>query len=245
MTELLRHCQSGQVSRDEIAIGPGPPRSRKKLLVSHHRLLQTVESAVKRRGFKIANQVHCRWGEKRQYFGLLELVDADSAIDYGIILGVQNSYEGALQTSLILGHQVQVNDNLTFFEQHVLNPHGAPITEQNLPRLVGKAMTRLVSERRCLDQRIEAFKATEISDRTAHDLMIRALDAEVIRAAQLQDIINEWHMPCHEEFLEHGRSVWRLFNAFTASFNGLWLAAVLQRSRALYGLMPGISPEED
>ena len=245
MTELLRHCQSGHVSRDEIANGPGPPRSRKKSLVSHYQLLQKVESAVKRRGFQIANQVHCEWGGKRQYFGLLELVDADAAIDYSIMLGVQNSYDGALRTSLILGHQVLVNDSLTFFEQHVLNPHEAPLTEQNLPRLVGKAMTRLVSERRCLDERIAAFKATEISDRIAHDVMIRALDADVIRAAQLPDIINEWHMPCHDEFHEYGRSVWRLFNAITPSFNGLWLSALFYRSRSLYGLMPGISPEED
>lgn len=246
MTELLWHCQSVHVSRDEIANEPGPPRSRKqKSLVSHYQLLQKVESAVKRRGFKIANQVHCRWGEKRQYFGLLELVDADAASDYSIMLGVQNSYDGALPTSLILGYQVLVSDSLTFFEQHVLNPHDARLTEQNLPRLVGKAMTRLVSERRCLDQRIAAFKATEISDHIAHDVMIRALDAEVIRAAQLQDVINEWQMPCHDEFYDHGRSVWRLFNAFIAGLNRPWPSDILQRSRVLYDLMPGISPEDD
>lgn len=245
MSELLRRCESVQVARNEIANGPGPPRSRKqKSPVSHYQLLQTVESAVKRRGFKIANQVHCRWGEKRQYFGLLELIDANAASDYSIMLGVQNDYCSALRTSLILGHQVLVNDSLTFFEQHILNPHDAPLTEQNLSRLVGKAMTRLVSERRCLDQRIAAFKATEISDRIAHDVMIRALDAEVIRVSQLTDVINEWQMPCHDEFHEHGRSVWRLFNALTEGVNRLWPSDIFQRSRALYDLMPGISPED-
>jgi hypothetical protein len=213
--------------------------------VSHFQLLQTVESAVRRRKFTITNEAHCLWNDKRQYFGLLELSDTTAASDYSIILGIQNSHDGALPTSLILGHRVLINDHLTFFDQHVLTPHEAPLTEQNLPRLVGKAMTRLMAERQCLDERIAAFKATQISDRTAHDVMIRALDVEMIRAAQLPDIINEWHMPCHDEFHEHGRSVWRLFNALAGSFHGVWLSELLWRSRSLYGLMPGNSLEED
>lgn len=245
MTQLRRHCQSGSVSREIIANGPDPPRTRKKLRVSHFQLLQTVESALARRKFKISNQAHCLWNDKRQYFGLLELSDAHAASDYSIILGIQNSYDGALRTSLILGNQVLVNDNLMFVDQHILNAHDAPLTKQNLPRLVGKALSQLTAERQCLDERIAAFKATEISDRTAHDVMIRALDAELIRAAQLPDIINEWHMPCHDEFHEHGRSVWRLLNAFAGCFRGVWLSELLWRSRSLYGLMPGNSPEED
>ncbi len=43
MTQFRRYCQSGSVSRDIIANGPDPSRSRKKLRVSHLQLLQTVE----------------------------------------------------------------------------------------------------------------------------------------------------------------------------------------------------------
>ena len=138
MTQLRRHCQSGSVSREIIANGPDPPRTRRTRRVSHHLLLQTVESAVTRRKLNISNQAHCLWNDKRQYFGLLELSDSTAASDYSIILGIQNSYDGALPTSLILGHRVLINDNLTFFDQHVLNPHDAPLTDQTCRDWWGK-----------------------------------------------------------------------------------------------------------
>ena len=86
-------------------------------------------------------------------------------------------------------------------------------------------------------QRIDSYKARRIKDSTAHDLVVRAVDSRVIPVTQLPLVLNEWREPSHESFKEDGRSIWRLYNAFTESFKTRSLEMLPKRSQALHGLM--------
>ncbi len=67
--------------------------------------------------------------------------------------------------------------------------------------------------------------------------MVRAVDSRVSPVTQLPTVIKEWREPSHDEFAENGRSVWRLFNAFTERFKSRSLTVLPRRSQALHGLM--------
>ena len=84
------------------------------------------------------------------------------------------------------------------------------------------------------DKRIDAYKATEINDRTAHDLILRGYQAGACGKTQIADIFKQWHKPEHENF--EGRDLWSLQNAFTNVWRGNSLN-VANRSSSLYGVL--------
>jgi hypothetical protein len=109
--------------------------------------------------------------------------------------------------------------------------------ERDLPRVVHTAVGRLADLRGEQDQRITAYKATELEDRAVHDLVVRAIDAAVLPVTQLPNVLAEWRQPRHAEFSEDGKTAWRLLNAFSESWKGRNLAALPRRSQALHGLL--------
>ena len=68
------------------------------------------------------------------------------------------------------------------------------------------------------DERIGGYKLTDLEDRTAHDLVVRAFDVGVCCNRHIPQVLHEWRQPRHEEF--QPRNVWSLFNAFTETLKG-------------------------
>ncbi len=106
-----------------------------------------------------------------------------------------------------------------------------------MPRIVAQAVGYLSEIRFQQDERIDAYKQTRIQDKTANDLLVRAVDCRVIPVTQLPHVLKEWREPSHAEFTEDGRTLWRLFNAFTESFKSRSLERLPRRSRALHRLL--------
>jgi hypothetical protein len=238
MANLLMHCGGRHVSRDDIINAPTPQRTRTWVPVPHHRLLDLVETTIDGQGYRVTSQAHGLWGDHGdRYFGLMELANGYAEDDYGLVLGLRNSHDKTFPASLALGSQVLVCDNLSFFGEVVLTRRHTRFIERDLPWIVAQAVGRLSEMRTQQADRLDAYKQTRIQDRTAHDLMVRAVDTRVIPVTQLPLVLKEWREPSHAEFAENGRSVWRLFNAFTESFKSRSLEVLPRRSQALHGLM--------
>ena len=237
MANLLMHCGGRHVTRDDVANVSTPTRTRSWVPVPHHRLLDLVESTIDGQGYRVTNQAHGLWGDGDRYFGLMELANGHTEDDYGLVLGLRNSHDKTFPASLALGSQVLVCDNLSFFGEVVLTRRHTRFVERDLPGIVAQAVGRLSEMRTQQADRLDAYKQTRIKDRTAHDLMVRAVDARVIPVTQLPMVLKEWRKPSHPEFSENGRSVWRLFNAFTESFKSRSLEMLPRRSQTLHGLM--------
>ena len=240
MANLLMHCGGRHVTRDDVANVSTPTRTRSWVPVPHHRLLDLVESTIEGQGYRVTSQAHGLWGDGDRYFGLMELANGHTEDDYGLVLGLRNSHDKTFPASLALGSQVLVCDNLSFFGEVVLTRRHTRFVERDLPDIVAQAVGRLSEMRTQQADRLDAYKQTRIQDRTAHDLMVRAVDARVIPVTQLPMVLKEWRKPTHPEFTADGRSVWRLFNAFTESFKSRSLEVLPRRSQALHGLMDRI-----
>ena len=237
MTNLLMHCGGSEVTRDEIADAPTPERTNTWVPVAHNRLLELAQSTIEAQGYSVINEAHGLWGGGARYFGLMELVGGDTNDDYSLVLGLRNSHDKTFPASLALGSQVLVCDNLSFFGEVVLTRRHTRFIERDLPGIVAQAVGRLSEMRIQQADRIDAYKQKRIQDRTAHDLMVRAVDSRVIPVTQLPLVLSEWREPSHDAFKEDGRSIWRLYNAFTESFKTRSLEMLPKRSQALHGLM--------
>lgn len=237
MANLLMHCGGREVTRDDIADASTPERTKTWVPVAHNRLLELAQATIESQGYAVTNEAHGLWGEGARYFGLMELADQYPSRDYSLILGLRNSHYKTFLASLALGNQVCVCDNLSFFGEVVLTCQHTRFIERDLPGVVTQAVGRLSKMRTQQADRIDAYKQKRIQDRTAHDLMVRAVDSRVIPVTQLPLVVKEWREPSHDEFTENGRSVWRLFNAVTESFKSRSLEMLPRRSQALHGLL--------
>ncbi|MGC6445363.1 MAG: DUF932 domain-containing protein [Rubripirellula sp.] len=185
MANLLMHCGGREVTRDEITDAPTPERTDTWVPVSHNRLLELAQSTIESQGYSVTNEAHGLWGEGARYFGLMELAGGDGVDDYSLILGLRNSHDKTFPASLALGNQVLVCDNLSFFGEVVLTRRHTRFIERDLPGIVAQAVGRLSDMRTQQADRIDAYKQKRIQDRTAHYLMVRAVDSRVIPVTQL------------------------------------------------------------
>jgi len=185
----------------------------------------------------VVNQAHGLWGGGARYFGLLEVHNGATDRDYGLVVGLRNSHDKSFPAAIALGASVFCCDNLSFSGEVTLARRHTRYIERDLPRVVTTAIGKLVDMRQKQDHRIAQYKATDLIDSQAHDLVVRALDSGVVPATQVPRVLAEWQQPRHRQSVEGGRTAWRLFNGFTEVLKGCNLAVLPRRTRALHGLL--------
>src|SRR5262249_51737104 len=119
-------------------------------------------------------------------------------------------------------------------EVRLARKHTAHV-ERDLPQLIEGAVGRLGDLPRTQESRFTAYKERELSDSTAHDLLIQAMDARVLPVTAIPNVLREWRQKQHPEFRD-GKTAWRLSNAFTEGLKG-HLDALPRRTQALHGLL--------
>jgi len=239
MLNLMLHCGSQSVERTEVESSATPPSTSTWKPIAHSRLLDLVEDTLTGSGLSIVNQAHALTRDHGRYFGLLEVRSGSHGHDYELVVGLRNSHDKSFPAAIALGAQVLVCDNLCFFGEVTLARRHTRFIERDLPQIVSRAVASLTDLRSQHDQRVSAYKTTEIDDRAAHDLIIRCVDARVMPVTKIPDVLTEWRTPRHVEFCS-GHNAWRLHNAVTEAIKGRSLAELPRRSHALHGILDGV-----
>ena len=238
MKGLSLHCGSNEVQRDQLALVPTPEATETWFPIPHAALLGQVEDKLKRNGLEIVHEAHSLGHDGNRYFGLLEVRNADSTHDFSLVVGVRNSHDMTFPAGLVIGSHVHICDNLAFSgEIKICRKHTRHIG-RDLPQLVEVAVGRLSDQRHKQEVRFLTYKQSEVSDTEAHDLVIQALDAQVIPSTKIPFVLQEWRDPRHEEFRQ-GKTAWRLFNAVTEVLKQGALDRLPRRTTAFHGILDG------
>jgi hypothetical protein len=193
-----------------------------------------VERTLKTNGLLVGSQAHSLTHDGSRYFGLMEIQRSDSEEDYCWTLGLRNSHDQRFSAGIVAGMTVFICDNLSFSgEVRLARKHTRFIT-RDLPRLVQSAVGKLMDRWHHQDERLSAYKLTELFDRAAHDLIIRACDVGVCPNRLIPRVLHEWREPRHEQF--QPRNVWSFFNSVTQALKGN-LLELPRRTEALHGLL--------
>ncbi len=232
---LYLHCGATPATREQVGGVITPERTETWVPISHGRLPAGVQESLGRQGMHIVTESHALTHDGSRYFGLLQVANGSNPDDFGLVVGVRNSHDKSYPAGLVLGASVFVCDNLSFSGEVKLSRKHTSKIERDLPQLVDRAVGLLTGLRHTQERRILAYQQHELSDGHAHDLVIQALDAQVVPVTRIPAVLQEWREPRHPEFKE-GRTAWRLFNAFTEILKGQ-LDQLPKRSQALHGLM--------
>jgi hypothetical protein len=170
------------------------------------------------------------------YFGLFQLTGGD---DFGMVVGARNSHIKRFAAGLVAGSNVFVCDNLCFSGEVSLSRKHTRHILRDLGSVVAKAFGLISSLQKTQEERFSLYKQTELTDRHANDLLIRAMDCGAIAASKLPKVLEQWRTPNHPEFKD--RTVWSLHNAFTEVYKEYSLENVRGKSLRLNGLLDNVA----
>lgn len=231
---LVLHCGARAAQRQEIINVPTPRPTQSWTPIPHIDLVSHVETTIRSNGLIVGTQAHSLTHDGMRYFGLMEIQRRDSHQDYCWVLGLRNSHDKTFPAGVVAGASCFVCDNLSFSGEVKLARKHTRFIMRDLPQLVQSAVGKLMERWHHQDERIGSYKLTDLDDRTAHDLVVRAFDVGVCCNRHIPLVLHEWRQPRHEEFAS--RNVWSLFNAFTESLKGN-LIDLPRRTEALHGLL--------
>ena len=247
MNGLILHCGANKVEWQQVLDVPTPEPTKTWFPIKHTTLFERVQESLTALNLRIVEQAHALTREGMRYFGLLRVENCrPTSGDFGYVVGLRNSHDMSFTASIAVGSNVFVCDNLAFSGEITIARKHTRFIEQDLPRLTGNAIGLLNQKWSVMEDRYNAYKATEMTDTQVHDTLIRALDVEASTIKQLPTVLQEWRTPRHPEFAVQ-RNAWRLFNAFTEAAKESSLQLLPQRTIRLHGLMDGMvgfkSPE--
>lgn len=236
-TNLFLHCGASRVDRQLVADTATPDPTDSWCPIPHIDFISGVEKALTAANMRVVNEAHSLTKEGLRYFGLFQVSNCRSTgDDYTYVVGLRNSHDKVFPAGLVVGAQVFVCDNLSFSGEIRIARKHTTFIKRDLPQLTGRAVGQLAESWTRMGDRVERYKQFELSDKDAHDFVIRSLDVGAATPQQVPAIINEWRTPRHPEFAI-GKTAWRLFNAFTEVGKDTSLTLLPKRTISLHGLM--------
>lgn len=234
---LTLHCGANHVQREQVALVHTPEPTKTWHPIPHVTFIDQVEKALTALNMRVVEQAHSLACDGNRYFGLLQVANCQATgEDFTYVLGLRNSHDKSFPAGLVVGSQVFVCDNLSFSGEIRIARKHTVFIERDLPVLTGRAVGQLSARWTTMTERIARYKTTEIADRDAHDLVVRAMDVGACTVLQLPRILQEWRKPSHPEFAQ-GMTAWRLFNAFTEIAKSSGLENISRRTISLHALM--------
>jgi hypothetical protein len=212
-SSLVLHRGGWTATPEDLASVLVPEETESYFPVSYARFVEEVALHVPRFGLAIDRQEFALAREGAQMFGVLTCSNGHGAADYGLALGLRNSYDRSLAVGLVVGQRVFCCDNLAFSGEVTMARKHTVHVFRDLPDLIYRMLSKVSSLRERMDAEIAAMKARDLDERDAHHLMVEAIRAHVVPASQLPKVLNAWRYPVHAEF--HPRTAWSLFNVFT------------------------------
>lgn len=238
MKGLMLHCGGQLKSREEVFTVPVPLATASYMPLSYESFVTRIEKQLAVEGIKIRDEKLALAKNGQRFFGLMELeLPEFPARDFGCVLGIRNSYDKSCSTGLCIGASVFVCDNLSFSGSQITfeRKHTANLL-RDLSWIITETIAKLPAQFAAQSNTFEAYRRTEVTDKQAHDLVIRFYDKRAVNVTDIPGILKEWREPRHPEFAIAGKTAWRLFNAATETMKGdLW--GLPPRTRAIHEVL--------
>ncbi len=211
--QLVLHQGGWAATPSDLAAVSVPEETESYCPVPYPRFVEEVKLHVPRFGLTITDERYGLAHEGLQMFGVLTCANGNGHPDYGLAIGLRNSYDRSLSVGLVAGSRVFCCDNLAFSGEVAAARKHTLHVFRDLPDLIYRMLSKLASMQSRIHAEIAAMKARELSAEAADHLLVEAVRRNVIPASNLPKVIEAWEKPTHAEFAP--RNAWSLFNAFS------------------------------
>ena len=108
---LILHCGAKAATRDQVAAAITPARTRTWVPIPHALLLDDVQGTLERSGLSVVTEALGLTHDGARCFSLLQVANGDNPEDFGLVVGLRNSYDQTFSAGLVVGASVFVCDN--------------------------------------------------------------------------------------------------------------------------------------
>src|SRR5213593_872045 len=192
---LVVHRGGWEATKADLAAVPVPESTESYHPVPYGRFIEEVELHMPRFGLQVRSSQFALTREGGQMFGVLTCANGKPYADYGVAIGVRNSYDRSLAVGLTFGSRVFCCDNLAFSGEVTMHRKHTVHVFRDLPDLIYRMLSQVSSMRERIDGEIAAMKIRELPPAHAHHLMIEAVRANALPASRLAKVIEAWDEP--------------------------------------------------
>ena len=223
MKGLMLHCGGQLAPREQVFAVAPPVPTRTYVPLAYESFITRIEKQLAVEGIRVKGEELALAKDGQRLFGLMELEFNDlPSREYGCVLGLRNSYDKSFSTGVVVGANCFVCDNLSFSGDISFERKHTANLLKDLSWLLTETVSQLPARFAAQSATFERYRRLELTDRQAHDLIIKLYDSHAVNITEVPRVLKEWREPSHPEFAE-SRNAWRLFNATTETIKGdLW-----------------------
>src|SRR6266852_788704 len=217
-SQLLAHCGSSKITREELKVIPTPAGSATHQPIPHFEIVGALVETLSFRQISVVREEYAVSGDGMKMFGVLDLETTFDGCRFSV--GLRNSNDKSMRLALTVGYRVLVCDNMAF--------HGdfTPVLAKHTKRLslvdvLSIGVDRIQRNFEPIKKQVETWKASLISDDVAKLVIYRAFVEDGLDAPKhlAHRVHEQYFNPPFEEFAP--RTMWSLSNAFTSAFKSL------------------------
>ncbi len=216
--QLLAHCGSSKITRDELKLIPTPEASPTHQPIPHNQIVEALVEGLSFRHISAIREEYAVSHDGMKMFGVLDLETTFDGCRFSV--GIRNSNDKSMRLAVTVGYRVLVCDNMAFHGDFtpVLAKHSKHFS---LVDVLSIGIDRIQRNFEPMKKQVEAWKGTRIPDESAKLVIYRAfvqgeLDVPKHLARRVHDL---YFNPQVQEFAP--RTTWSLSNAFTSAFKEL------------------------
>ena len=230
-------CTKNAVTRAEVLAVPAPENTDTWFPLSYAEVLDTVETAMERRGYVKVREQYGLAREGRQFFGALTY-DAGRN-DAGLAIGVRSSIDKSLAPEIVGGGSVFVCDNLMFNgnDVHVLRKN-TRFVARDFKSLVLGALQSVGAVFERMERDVSCMRSIPLSEERGYEVIGRAMGLNVIRPRVAGVAMKDWREHRHDEFSD--RTAWSLYNCVTEGLKSVAAGARLDEQTKAHGFFTAV-----
>ncbi len=236
-SQLLAHCGSSKITREELKVIPTPAGSATHQPLPHFEIVGALVETLSFRQISVVREEYAVTGDGMKMFGVLELETTFDGCRFSI--GVRNSNDKSMRLALTVGCRVLVCDNMAFHGDFtpVLAKHTKHLS---LVDILSVGVDRMQRNFEPMRKQVEVWKGTRLPNDTAKLVIYRAfVEAQLDVPKHLARVVhNHYFDPQYEEFAP--RTMWSLSNAFTSAFKELEAIPQLRATAKLGAFLGGV-----
>ena len=111
-TQLLAHCGSNKITREELQMVPTPEGTESHHPLAHHLIVEALAETLTFRHISVVRDEYAVSQDGMKMFGVLDLETAFEGCRFSI--GVRNSNDKSMRLAMTVGYRVFVCDNMAF-----------------------------------------------------------------------------------------------------------------------------------
>jgi hypothetical protein len=217
-SQLLAHCGTRKLSREELQAIPTPEGTPTHRPLPHFEIVTALAETLSFRHIGVVRDEYAVSSDGMKMFGVLDLETSFDGCRFSI--GVRNANDKSMRLALTVGYRVFVCDNMAFHGDFtpVLAKHSKHFS---LVDALSVGVDRMQRNFEPMRRQIDGWKGQQLPETEAKLLIYGAfieekLDAPKHLARKVHDL---YFNPQFDEFTP--RTMWSLSNAFTSAFKEL------------------------